>query len=296
MNLQFFAVYLNRFSGEVLPIVPFLPVFYAESGLGLAEVSLVFFVLSISVVLFELPSGVFADRFSVRKVLIIGRAIRLAAFLILFLFNNLWGFILAAVFWGLAIALDSGAFQSYLYRLVREKSSSNNFDKVLSRSFSASLFGLLLASIIATQVSWLSFASLQIVGLMFLVISFISTLFLPKIELAENLETEGNYFWKELKQGFNFVLTTPWLLYLLLVGVLAGAVKGSLDEYTSLLLVEQNLSLAFVGYVLFGLEVLKTSGAFLAQWFKVRERNQALMLIIFGSCFWIIGFTKFSFY
>jgi hypothetical protein len=82
------------------------------------------------------------------------------------------------------------------------------------------------------------------------------------------------------------LLKLPLILIILLsVGVLAGGVKGALDEYTTILLSDKQLAIGIIGYIIFGLEILKTTGAIVAARFKLNISRQIIILAILGFSF-----------
>lgn len=290
MKVTELNIYLNRFLGDFIPIVPFLAVLMSKNGLSLSQISLAFFTLAATVFILELPTGMIADKVSVKLILILSRFFKLLSFIVIFAIPNLTGATLGMALWGIASAFDSGAFQSYLFNYIKKTRDIKHFEIIYARSITASLLGLLAAMAVSTQIEYLGYEILQVIGIVTLSFSFISTLFLSTVsEASHTIEKTSVNFIHTARQAFRTIHHTPLLLSLLAIGILAGGIKGSLDDYTSLLLVNKELSLAAVGYILLTFEIVRSSGAFFSQWIKVEHIAQAVLLGLFGAGFVLAG-------
>ncbi len=288
LNTSELNIYLNRFLGDFIPIVPFLAVLMSQNGLSLSQISLAFFSLAATVLVLELPTGMLADKVSVKAILLLSRFFKLIAFVTIFALPNLTGSILGMILWGIASALDSGAFQSYLFNYVRKIRNTQYFEKVYARSITASLIGLLSATAVSTQIDRIGYEVIQIIGLTALTLSFLSALFLSKVCEVKSVEAE-NTTNQSFKHTFKTIWHAPLLFSLLAIGILSGGIKGTLDDYTSLLLANKELALTTIGYALLMFEIVKSSGAFLSQWIKIGNLSQSILLGLFGICFFLAG-------
>lgn len=284
-NFYYLNIYLNRFLGDMVPVMPILGLLLLDRGFTLSTISLFFLCLAVTIIVVEIPAGFLADLKNPRLVVITSRFFKLLAFATLFVAFDVNTICLVAVLWGLSSALDSGAMQSYLFQLARQKGDEEQFESVYGNTFTASLMGLLVAGLFASQIAALGFTSLQFVGIGALAFCMVSVLFFPRLnkvidvkERTGEVITHKNSIWSLLR-------FEPILLILLAVGIFAGGIKGSLDEYTTLLLTNKELTFGAIGYIVFCLEVLKTGGAAVAARFKLSIRTQLLVLGILGLAF-----------
>jgi MFS family permease len=292
-NNHFLNMYANRFLGDMVPILPILPLLLLERGFTLSTISLFFLCLSVTILVVEIPAGLFADLKNPRLVVIVSRLFKLLAFGTLFFVTNLYLLCLAAILWGISSALDSGALQSYLFQFTREQGKEGQFELVYGKTFTTSLIGLLLAGLIASQIAVLGFSVLQYIGIGSLLLCLMSVLFFPslatvpsQVAMAKEQYLSKTSFWSLLRMEST-------LLILIGIGIFAGGFKGSLDEYTTLLLTDKELSLGIIGYVVFGLEVLKTGGAAVAARFKVPIKTQLQVLGVLGFAFLAAAFGNY---
>ena len=284
-NLYYLNIYCNRFLGDMVPVMPILGLLLLERGFTLSTISLFFLCVAITIIVVEIPAGFIADIKNPRLVVIISRLFKLLAFATLFIAFDIYTLCLAAVLWGLSSAFDSGAMQSYLFQLTRQRGDQEKFESVYGNTFTASLLGLLVAGLLAAQITVLGFTILQYIGIGALVLCVLSVLFFPRVaEFVPIKEaSEGRFAYGT---SFRSLLSLKPILFILLgIGIFAGGIKGSLDEYVTLLLADKGLAFGVIGYVVFCLEVLKTGGAAIASRFKLSIRIQLLVLGILGCAF-----------
>lgn len=124
-------------------------IFFLESGIDYKQLSIVLGVWSVSIVLLEIPSGILADKFGRKVVVITGKLAFLAGLLCFFLFQNFTGFVIGMLFWGIHDAFLSGALEALIYDDLKEKQQQNYFQKVLSLATSSREIGLGVGVLIA---------------------------------------------------------------------------------------------------------------------------------------------------
>ena len=281
-TLPWLAAY--RFFGEFAPIVPFAAVFFADLGLSLAQISWLFFVWAGSVVVFEVPTGLLADRISKKTILILARLAKLSCFALWLVHPTFAGFLVGYILWGLGTALDSGAFQGFLYEKVRSLGAVNDFARIYGKITTASFLGLFLSAALGGFLIPHGFAVLIGVSVVSLGLSLLLILLVPR--LATETETPSEQFsLKVLAQDVRYLFTHPVLLAAVTVGIAAGGIKGSLEEYQSLFLENKGITLALIGLFIASLEIIKAFGSYLAGYFSGSVKFQAVYLGLIGGCF-----------
>ena len=138
-----------------LLIMPIITVFYTTHGLSLHEIFLIQAIFSISVVLFEVPTGYFADVMWRRKSIIVWLILGALGMGVYCLATWFYGFLLAEITLGLGSSFLSGADTALLYdtlldedRVDENKKIQWYFQSIASWSEAfAAICGWLLASI-----------------------------------------------------------------------------------------------------------------------------------------------------
>jgi MFS family permease len=101
-----------------------------QIGISLKQLALLQIIFSLTVILFEFPTGVLADIFGRKKSVLIS-AVLFAGYYPLCIFSpTLSGLILSEIIYGLAVCFSSGSVQGWLATTIKEESS--NFDQAMT--------------------------------------------------------------------------------------------------------------------------------------------------------------------
>ncbi len=100
--------------------VPVMTLFWQDNGLSLLEVMILQSIFSIATVLLEFPSGVLADRYGKRKVLITASLMSFVGLALYCVADDFYSFLAAERLLALWIALMSGADSALLYDSLKE--------------------------------------------------------------------------------------------------------------------------------------------------------------------------------
>lgn len=156
--------YTQQFVSECIVIYPLYALMFSErSGLSTHQISLLLAWWLLVILLSELPTGILADRFSKKHALVASNLLKAGAFGVWLFAPSFYGYAVGFLVWGIGCALNSGAFQAYLYEALHVQESSKQFTKVYSRSQSLALIGMVVGYLTAatmatnyTLLLWLS--------------------------------------------------------------------------------------------------------------------------------------------
>src|SRR5215207_8242260 len=152
--------------------VPIEKLFMTQIGFDAASVGVMAAAYAAVVPLLEVPSGILADRWSRRWVMILGCVALVASSLLGGLSNNVIAYVIAAMILGVYFAFGSGTVDSVVYDTVLEQTGSNELYEtwigrtraVESAAFVLSaLAGGVLAQYTSTRFTY--FATIPLVGL-----------------------------------------------------------------------------------------------------------------------------------
>lgn len=126
----FAAVFLQSF----VLWVPIEKLFMSSIGFTAAGVGVMAAVYAIVVPVFEVPSGILADRWSRRGVLLIASTAAIVSVTIGGLSQNVATYMISAFFLGIFFAMQSGTFESVVYdTVVEETGTSDVFEATVGR-------------------------------------------------------------------------------------------------------------------------------------------------------------------
>ncbi|MGI5147857.1 MFS transporter [Plantactinospora sp. CA-294935] len=144
--------YLYAFLDDFVLLYPVYALLFTDTGLSVAQISSLFVIWSLTGIVLEIPSGVWADAVSRR--LLLGAAPLLGAvgFGLWVAAPSYWVFALGFVLWGARGALQSGASEALLYDELDRLGLADRYGRVIGRASTVSLLGALLAIAVATPV------------------------------------------------------------------------------------------------------------------------------------------------
>ena len=165
------------FFGGVALWVPIEKLFLSEIGFTPQTIGVMAAAYAALVPLLEIVSGVLADRWSRRGVLVIGNLGAFASVLVGGLSTSVAMYVVAAMFLGVYFAMQSGTFDAIVYDTVLEETgSSERFESVVGRVRMAesmsltlgALAGGALAAATAPRVTYFATLPFLVISTMFL--------------------------------------------------------------------------------------------------------------------------------
>jgi MFS family permease len=142
------------FSGVLVPF------FTIWGGITFAQIMILQAIFTFSMFLFEIPTGVIADRFGRKTSLILSGLVTGIAALIYASYANFWIFALGEVLWAIGSTLASGADSALVYDSLKqnngEKKSKSIFNRIESIGLVAMMISAPLGSLVAKQfgINW----------------------------------------------------------------------------------------------------------------------------------------------
>ncbi len=133
-------LYLIKVAKWFMLTMPILFIFYSDLGLSELEMFQLKAFYSISIVIFEIPSGYVADVIGRKKTLIFGSILGTLGFAIYSFFSGYWAFMAAEIILGLGQSFISGADSAMLYDSLKADNRANDYVKYEGRNFSVGNF------------------------------------------------------------------------------------------------------------------------------------------------------------
>lgn len=254
--------------------------FMVGIGFNTASIGLMVAIMSVVMLAVETPSGVLADRWSRKGVMILGCLALLISGTVGALSFNEPVYIISTVFWGIYGALYSGTYDSVIYdTVVEEHGDSKLFGRYLGRLRAiegvAFIIGALSGSLIASA---LTMRDAYIFSLPFLVLAFF---FLwrfrePQLHKAEVAEP----VFRHIRQTFAAVLRNHVLLPVVIATVGFGALQDTVFELSQLWFIAVAAPLALYGIFSAAVFSSWTTGGLLAARIKTKPATISLMIMI----------------
>lgn len=206
--------WISLFSGVNL-LESIVTLFYFSLGLNYTNILIVLLCFSISIMLFEVPTGIFADKYGAKKSLLAGTLVKALSLILLLLANHEWYVYMSQVLSGMAAAFFSGSLEALLYESLKEDDREEEMTKVYGKIEGASMIpkmiGLIVGAWVAKDLTPMQFAILIGLNLLFVLLQIF---FVLRIIEPPSLENYRDQPWSHVKKGTREILANPNLLFL----------------------------------------------------------------------------------
>ncbi|MBN1618306.1 MFS transporter [Candidatus Dojkabacteria bacterium] len=140
-------IYLITFLGELYLIIP-IWIFFYQRVLTFEQIALITSIQQLTAVLFELPTGAFADLFGKKKTLIICYFLYSISLLFMpFGFAFIY-FIILEIIKGIAKAMYSGTFEAFVYDTLKDQNKEKEYPKITANMTTISWVALIIAGVL----------------------------------------------------------------------------------------------------------------------------------------------------
>lgn len=272
-----------------------IPLWYATEkifmlgiGFNTATIGVMFAIMSIVMLVVETPSGILADRWSRKGVMILGcLALTISAIIGAFSFNEPV-YILSTVFWGIFAALYSGTYDSVIYDTTMEEyGDSKQFEKYLGRFKAIEgvtfVIGALVGGFIANTFALRDNYIISI-PLIALAIVFLWKFKEPQLHKAEVSEP----VFKHIRQTFAAVLRNPVLLPVVVAIIGFTVLQEFLFELSQLWFIAVAAPIALYGVFNAAVFSSWTTGGLLAARIKSKSAIVTLMVVLIATIIMLI--------
>jgi MFS family permease len=214
-NVRFF--FWAALFGSVSFIEPILTLFYKHRGLTPTEIMFALTAFSGTMLLFEVPTGAFADRYGPKRAFLVGSLIQVLSTVVLIYADTAWLVFLSRSLFAVSITFFSGADEALIYESLKEEGQESTMDavmgKISSAGFIASLVTQLVGAFLAADLSESQFVLVLWCTAGFQVVQVL--LLLGIVNPKSFAQFRDNPF-ANVKKGLQVIRTTPDLLKLFL--------------------------------------------------------------------------------
>ena len=206
--------------------------FYEATVAGLSGLQLVLVgtTVELTILLFEVPTGVVADAYSRRLSIIIGYFIMGLAFIVEGSFPRFVPILLAQVLWGIGYTFTSGAVQAWLSDEIGEQ----NANRALLKGNQFDLAGALVGMLIAIPLGNIAVNLPIVAGGVLVAMIAVALMFCMSENGFKPVRREDRNTWQHMgdifNKGLNAVRARPTLLAILGVGLVYGLYSEGWDR------------------------------------------------------------------
>ena len=205
-------------------------------------------VFIIITVLFDVPSGVLADKWNRKYTLILGLISLTICTVICGISQTFLVYIIGTLFYGFYVVFTSGTFQAIMYDSLHELGKQKHYDKYQGISYAIFLAGIGISSIASGYIydvlghRWPYYLSV-ITSLMTLLVLIL--LKEPKFHKPES----NNKLLKHVKTSLKIVTQNKLIFHLAFFMIIVGILRNTVYEYGGLYYIALGMTAVSLGYV-----------------------------------------------
>lgn len=282
--------YLYKAFNRTLFFAPIFVLFLQSKGLSMSEVFTLQTIYAFSVVLLEVPSGAFADKYGKKLSLVLGSMCYALSMFMFVIGDNFGHFALVQLISALGMSLISGADSAFLYETLKSLQKEQEYKKIQGKASGLTQILGALGSIVGGIAGSISFVySFLLTGF---VVTFATILAITfKKPIAHSLTNKQPNYKEIIISSFTIVKNNRQVLWLLLYfAFLNGFLSLSsffLQPYLKLI----GIPIAVMG-VFYAIDsIISGLGSIGTDYFeKITKHNSFLIItVVISSTFFLLG-------
>lgn len=276
--LSFSSLFAFSLSFFFATYVPFL----MEKGMNLWQVNVINSFFMLFIILAEMPTGSFADRFGRHRSITLSCFLLSLSFLIYYFSKSFWFFVLAEVVGAIGHTFVSGAAEAWLVDSLKARQEFHLKEKVFREEAVSKTVGMILGCVFG---SWLGAINLSLPWLatsFFMFSSGLFALFFIKENYNHEVErTKAFIFSDKMKEIWFYGFKNKKLLYLMSFSMIfALAIQALNMQWTIFFKDSYHFSSSYLGYLFVLISIFLALGSKFSAWLKKRISNEYKLLIL----------------
>ena len=284
MNTKKYYVY--QFVKDLMPIYSIFMLMFENGGMAISEIFLLLTIWNIPVILLEIPSGVLADRWSRKNLIVIGSLLKTLCFVAWITSGSFTLYAIGFACWGISCACTSGAEEALIYDSLKIEKKEDQFEKVISRGRFLSSFSITLASLAGGFLMMYIGANVALmISIIFGVISIYISLSFKEVNLSKHQKKSSMKIPTILADEVTFFRKNKSTAILVLLFIFVIGTAGVLDEFDQLIAKDFGLSIGAVGIWITFRNLLCSLGSLVAPYIRsfyskvFRIRNNSTLIV-----------------
>ena len=288
-NIKLFYVF-TLFDGFIMAYV-IERLFYAERGMTIMMVVSLEILYGIIVSILEIPSGILADIWGRKKLLLLAAFLSIFEFIILVYAHEFVLFGLATVVAGISTAAESGSMQAFMYDSLKVEGQESTFEAVYGRFQVFDTIGHIAAALIGGITAYyISYEFNYVVSIGSKSLAFVILCFL--VEAPRRSHSESSIILRSfrdyLREGTKFFKNHMVVFIYCMNGMMLGACFNYIDEFWQLLMDAVQVPVILFGGISVLYSIFTIPGNLLASQLKSKISYRTFFQMI--PFFYSLGF------
>ncbi|MBT3406006.1 MFS transporter [Candidatus Woesearchaeota archaeon] len=242
-----YLYYLHNFFKTFSFWLPFVFIYLLSKGLNYTELLMLSVVAGLFQIAFEVPSGVYADFFGRKSALIVSAVAKSVCLGFYFFGQDFWVLCVAASFFGISLAFESGTDSAFIYDTLRDLEREKDYKRTEGIGFSFKLIGMATGSLIG---GWLVSAGYDLpVVLTWIAFSVAVPVALLFKEPKHHKASDDKAYFTHLIKAAKFSWRHPLVRWLLVFeGVMVGVLVMT-HKFHQPYMMLADIDVVFFGYI-----------------------------------------------
>jgi len=286
-NIRKFYIY--RFFQAMFLVGPIFVLFLTDNGLSITQVMFLQAYFYIILLLLEVPSGAFADRYGRKLSIILSSLFVFIGHLTYALGYSFAVFMIAETIYGIAVSLWSGTDSAFLYDTLKNLKREKEFKKVFGNYIAINLIFLGLGGILGGYLAEYDLRLPFWISLIPLGIAFFIPFSFTEPRIYKKVETN---YWQHIKKAINYSLMHKKLRFFLIYSFLIVGISEAIGYLFQPYFIEIGINVIYFGIVFFVGSLMAAIGAKYANKIEIRlgERKTLFFIsLIAGTGYLVMG-------
>ena len=259
--------------------MPIIVLFFQEHGLSLTQVMFLQAIYSLSVAVFEIPSGYIADLFGRKNTIVISTIFSFIGYLIFSFYDGFFAFAIAEVLIGIGGSLMSGSDSAILYDTLLETGDKEAYTKIEGRSYAIGNFSEATAGILG---GFLAVGSIYLPIYVQTAILFLSIpIAISLVETTLHKENRLDRSFKSILEVLRFaMIDNKKLKWLIVYSSAMGVATLSMAWFAQPFFKQVNVPLAYFGVLWAGLNFSAGITSFNSHKFDTNKKGGKMLIYL----------------
>lgn len=227
--------------------LPLLFIFYQQNGLNFTKISFLTTAFFIGMLIFEVPSGVFADHFGRKKAIALASLLYAISCLFFGFGTTFVVFLFASFLFGIGEAFISGSDEAIIYDSLKEVKKEKEFSNYYGKKWAYFQYGFVIAALTASFIPNLNIRLSFFGTALFASISFFIALSI--VEPRLHLRQKQKHYFEHLKKAIKFVYKHKVIKWLIIYIITITLTIEIFFTYIQFFLKDTGISLQYFGFI-----------------------------------------------
>ncbi len=229
--------------------LPVFTIYFLVSGLNYTQILILAVAQAVFQIIFEVPSGVFADYYGRKTCLIIASILKLSCYSLLYFGNSFSPFLIASSIFGVSMAFKSGSDSAFIYDTLRDLKREKEYKKVEGKAFSYMSAGWAFGALFGGFIADINIKLCLLLTIIPLLAATILSFFF--VEPKHHKRSDDRNYFKHLKDAAIFSFNHKRVKWLIVFsGLMAGIMLIS-HRFFQPYMQASNIDIAYFGVIYF---------------------------------------------